>query len=531
MARNEARALTLVADGAVFCFVILHGDFEHVIAAYTDAVNFGWFVARLGLVRGARMLGCVGLAHDRILTRSAGSARSCDIGDNISESANLAPIGVCAGVRQTGLLQFYASGVAARSTARPMMAKNSRPKWIVAALAVALVVIVLVVLAGRGQAPTVSIVQVSREDLTASITSNGKVEPISPVIAHAQFATFVDKVMVSEGQSVHRGELILSLNAADIGSQLAQARQDLLSAQNTLRNARAGGPPNDVAQLGGDLQAARARVADLERTHAALTELVAKQAATQDELAQNQAALAEARANLQALEQKTAALKQQTSVDAEAADLRVKQAQGQVQSLEEKLRSATVTAEGDVTVYSLPVHAGDYVKVGDILAEMADLRQVRVRAFVDEPDLGSLEPNEDVRVNWDAMPNRTWAGKVEQVPKQVVARGTRSVGEVLCSVQNDKVELLPNVNVEVHILVRQRPGVLVVPRRAVSYENGQHYVFVFDGEKVHRRQFEVGIASDKSYEVVSGLALGDKIALPGDMDLKDGTEVRVTEAK
>jgi HlyD family secretion protein len=529
--RNEGSALTLVADGAVLGFVILHGDFEHIIAAYADAVNFGCFVARLALVRGARMLSCVRLAHEGILTRYAGSARWCDISYSISQSANLALIGVCAGMRQTGLLQFYASGVATGSTAQPTMEKNSRSKWIVAALAVTLIVIVLVVLAGRGQAPAVSIAQVSREDLTASITSNGKVEPISRITARAQFPTFVDKVMVSEGQSVHRGQLILSLNAADIGSQLAQARQDLLSAQTTLRNARAGGPPNEVAQLGGDLEKAKAQVANLERTQASLTDLVAKQAATQDELNQNQALLAEARANLQALEQKTAALKRQTGVDAEAADLRVKQAQGQVQSLEEKLHSATVTAEVDGTLYSLPVHAGDYVKVGDILAEMADLRQVRVRAFVDEPDLGSLEPNEDVKVNWDAMPNRTWTGKVEQVPKQVVARGTRSVGEVLCSVQNDKVELLPNVNVEVHILVRQRPGVLVVPRRAVSYENGQHYVFVFDGEKVHRRQFEVGIASDKSYEVVSGLALGDKIALPGDVDLKDGMEVRVTEAK
>lgn len=452
-------------------------------------------------------------------------------GRGICEGANLALIGVCAGMRQGGLLQFYASGVAARSTARPMMAENTRSKWIVVTLAVALAVIVLVIFAGRGKAPSVPIAKVSREDLTASITSNGKVEPISPVTARAQFPTFVDKVMVTEGQSVHRGQLILSLNAADIQSQLAQARQDLLSAQTTLQNARAGGPPNEVAQLAGDLQKAQSQVANLERTQAALVELVSKQAATQDELAQNKAALAEARANLQSVEQKTAALKHQTNVDAEAANLRVKQAQGQVQSLEEKLRSATVTAEGDGTVYSLPVRAGDYVKVGDILSEMADLRQVRVRAFVDEPDLGSLAQDEDVKVSWDAMPNRTWTGKVEQVPKQVVARGSRSVGEVLCSVQNDKVELLPNVNVEVHILVRERPGVLVVPRLAVRYENGKHYVFVFDGEKVHRREIEVGVASNEKYEVVSGVSLGDKIALPGEVEMKDGMEVRATEAK
>lgn len=411
------------------------------------------------------------------------------------------------------------------------MAENNTRKWIVLALVVVLVVVVLVVLAGRAQAPAVPIVTVSREDLASAITSNGKVEPISPYTARAQFPTFVQKVMATEGQAVHRGRVILILGDADTRSQLAQARGDLLAAQTNLQNSRAGGPPNEVAQLAGDLQKAQSQVANLERTQKALTELVAKQAATQDELAQNEAALTQARANLQALEQRSAALKQQASVDAESASLRVKQLQDQVQALEVKLRSATVTALLDGTLYSLPVRVGDYVKVGDILAEMADLRQVRVRAFVDEPDLGWLAPDEDVQVNWDAMPNRQWSGKVEQVPKQVVARGTRSVGEVLCSVKNDKVELLPNINVEVHIVVRQRPGVLVVPRAAVRYDNGQHYVFVFDGEKVHRRDIAVGVASATKYEVVSGLALGDKIALPVDIDLKDGMEIRPTEGK
>jgi HlyD family secretion protein len=411
------------------------------------------------------------------------------------------------------------------------MAEKNNRKWIALALAVALALVVIIVLAGRGQAPEVPIAKVSREDLASAITSNGKVEPISPFTARAQFPTFVSKIMASEGQSVHRGQVILVLDNADTKSQLAQARTDLLAAQTALQNAHAGGPPNEVAQLAGDLQKAQSQVANLERTQKALTELVAKQAATQDEFAQNAAALAQARANLQALQQRTQALNQQASVDAQTAALRVKQDQDTVQSLEARLRSANVTAPLDGILYSLPVRVGDYVKVGDVLAEMADLHQVRVRAFVDEPDLGWLAPDESVQVNWDAMPNRTWTGKVEQVPKQVVARGTRSVGEVLCSVENDKVELLPNINVEVHITVRQRPGVLVVPRDAVRYDNNEHYVFVFDGDKVHRHDITVGVASFDKYEVVSGLSLGDKIALPKDTDLKDGMEIRAAEAK
>src|SRR5580692_4999356 len=303
------------------------------------------------------------------------------------------------------------------------MPVNNKPKWVIASLAVALGVVLLIVLAERGPAPQVQIVSVTREDLTASITGNGKVEPISPTVARAQFPTFVADVKASEGQLVRKGQLILTLDAADQRAQLSQARADLLAARTELRNAHAGGPPDDVAQLRGDVQKAETQVANLERTQQALAQLVTKGAATQEEVAQNQAALATARANLQTFQQKKAALAQRAAVTSQSATLRVQQERDQVVALEGKVRSATVIAPVDGTLYSLPVRRGDFVKLGDVLAEMADLRQVRVRAFVDEPDLGALKPNQAVQVKWDAMANRTWTGKIEQLPKQVVPRG------------------------------------------------------------------------------------------------------------
>ncbi|HEY6443740.1 MAG TPA: efflux RND transporter periplasmic adaptor subunit [Candidatus Acidoferrales bacterium] len=411
-----------------------------------------------------------------------------------------------------------------------MAQSKKRDRTIIAVLIACLVALIVIVLGLRSQPPVVPVVTVTREDLNVDITSNGKVEPISPAVAHAEFPTFVKKVMVAEGQAVHRGEVILTLDAADIRSQLAQARADGLAAQTDLRNARAGGPPEQVAQLKGDLQAARVQVKNLETTDKALRELVAKQAATQDELAQNDASLAKARANLSALEARKQDLQQRSATSIEAANLRFSKSQDEVQSLEEKARSATVISPLDGTLYSLPVHAGDYVKVGDTLAEMANLGHVRVRAFVDEPDLGLLEPSQDVEVTWDAKPGSVWTGHTEQVPKQVVARGMRSVGEVLCSVDNDKLELLPNTNVEVKILVHERRGAVVVPRAAVREDKSGHYVFVFDGNKVRRRDISVGIASTSKYEVMSGLMVGDRVAEPVDQNLKNGMEVRPGEA-
>ncbi|HEY0704068.1 MAG TPA: efflux RND transporter periplasmic adaptor subunit [Candidatus Acidoferrales bacterium] len=411
------------------------------------------------------------------------------------------------------------------------MAENTRRKWIIAVVAIVLIVALIVLLSSRGHAPRVQVANVARQDLISAIVSNGKVEPVSPATSRAEFPTFVTDVKATEGQAVRRGQVILTLDDADIRAQLSQARADLLIAQTDLKNGHMGGPPDEVAQLQGDLAKAQTQVANLERTQQSLKDLLAKQAATQDEVAQNDAALATARANLLTLQQKKSALGQRTSVSVESAGLRVAQARDQVASLERKVQSATVIAATNGTLYSLPVRKSDFVKVGDVLAEMADLSQVRVRAFVDEPDLGSLAENQDVQVKWDARPNQTWNGKVEQVPKQVVPRGARSVGEVLCSINNDKLELLPNINVEVRILVHELHQVLVIPRGAVNADAAGHFVWVYKDGVVNRRNITIGIASASNYQVVSGLNLGDQVVDRTEDEMRDGMKVRASEAK
>ena len=202
-----------------------------------------------------------------------------------------------------------------------------------------------------------------------------------------------------------------------------------------------------------------------------------------------------------------------------------------VAALEDKVRQGRIIAPTDGTLYSFPARAGDFVKVGDLLAELADLHKVRVRAFIDEPEMGGLEPDLPVTITWDALPNRAWRGKTEIIPKQVVARGTRSVGELLCSVDNDKLELLPNTNVNVRIKSNERLNVLAVPRGAVETEGGQRYVFVVKAgirdSTLEKRPIQVGIADTTSYEVLGGLREGEMVALPGDVELRDGMIVKV----
>jgi HlyD family secretion protein len=393
---------------------------------------------------------------------------------------------------------------------------------------------VLVRLSGREPVAKIAAVSPVRDNLVSSISSNGKVEPISPFVMRAPLDTFVEKVAGVEGQAVKKGQLLLELNVKDASAQLADAQGRLLRAQDELRAAQGGGKPDEAARVAGDLAKAQADRDRLEKNHESLERLVAKQAATRDELAANDFSLANAQAEVKRLSAAKQEFERAVKLDAGRSSLTVQQLQSEIAALRSKVASARITAPADGTLYSLPVKAGDYVKTGDLLAEMADLHRVRVRAFIDEPELGALEPGDTVKITWDALPNRSWTGKTEVIPKQVVARGTRSVGELLCAVDNQKLELLPNINVDVRIHSNERNNVLTVPRAAVDSEGGHRYVFVITKNalsvgksRLARREIRVGIADATSFEVMSGLQENEMVALPGDAVLHDGMAVKI----
>jgi HlyD family secretion protein len=405
------------------------------------------------------------------------------------------------------------------------MEKKLRNLIALSLLLAGIVAFILVAVSGRQPVAKISAMTPVRENITSSVSSNGKVEPISPFSIRAQLETFVEKVAVSEGQNVHKGQLLLVLNVKDASSQLSAARARLLRAADDLRSAKAGGRTDDLAK-------ALAERDRLQRNHDSLERLLAHGAATKDEIAANDLALGKAQSEVTRLTAVKHEFEGQANLDSSRGTLTVQQARSDVALLEEKVGQGRIIAPIDGTLYALPVKQGDFVKLGDLLAEMADLHKIRVRAFIDEPELGSLETNQPVKITWDALPNRVWLGKTEVIPKQVVPRGSRSVGELLCSVDNDKLELLPNTNVNVRINSQERLNVVAIPRGSVETQGSDRFVFVVKNSvgksTLEKRPIRVGIADATNYEVVSGLQEGEVIALPGDVDLRDGMNVKIT---
>jgi HlyD family secretion protein len=398
-------------------------------------------------------------------------------------------------------------------------------------------VAVLVWVSRRKPIPVVELYTVARGDIMAEVSTNGRVEPISPYEMRSLVESRVVKVNATEGQSVKRGQVLVLLDDAAVQAQLSQARQQLLANQESLRIARQGGSATEIAQIDSDIQKDELDRANQQREVAALEKLVPQHAATQQELTDKRAALARTEADLQRLRTQRAEASRSASTDTNRFTLAVQQSQETIRDLEERAKSTRVIAPIDGTLYSLPVKVNDPAKTGDLLAAVADLRHVRVRAYIDEPELGGIESGQKAFISWDALPNKTWVGQTGPPPKEVVARNTRSVGELLCNVDNVDQRLIPNINVGVKIELSQRTGVPVVPRNAVSFGGGRRYVFVVPSAnrgvvtQLTSREVRLGTSNSTMFEIVSGLREGESVALPSNIQLKDGMRVRTADTE
>jgi HlyD family secretion protein len=164
-----------------------------------------------------------------------------------------------------------------------------------------------------------------------------------------------------------------------------------------------------------------------------------------------------------------------------------------------------------------------------LLVQEADLSRVLVRAFVDEPDVGRLQPGQKVEITWDALPGRIWTGSVNTVPSTVKLRGSRNVGETTCVVDNHDLRLLPNVNVGVTIVIAEHSNVLTLQRDALRIDESKPYVYKIIGHHVKRQTIEFSLQNLTRVEITSGLSDGDVVALPAEESkpLFDGATVKV----
>lgn len=404
--------------------------------------------------------------------------------------------------------------------------KRRSRTWIVVGVLACLAIIPVFTRQGPLKVRTTT---VERGPIRSLISTNGKVEPIRNFEAHAPIATTVKRLLVKEGDHVRRGQLLLQLDDSDLRSQASRAQAQIRAAQADQADLTTGGTREEVLTLHSDLIKARATRDNAQRNLDAMRRLQQQGAASSGEVQVAEQALQRAQTDLALLQQK----QKDRYSKPEVAKVKAlgAEAQAAYEAALDELDKSTVRAPFDGIVYAVPVKQGAYVQTGDLLLQEGDLTNMVVRSFVDEPDIGRLAEGQKIEVTWDAMPGRIWDGTVSSVPSTVKLHGSRNVGEVTCSVNNQDLRLLPNVNVGVTIITAEKSDVLTLSREAVRNDDSQPYVYQVVNGRLERRDVQVALQNLTRVEITGGLPDHAQVAL-STIDLKpltDGARVKVVQ--
>jgi len=375
----------------------------------------------------------------------------------------------------------------------------------------------------KNDAPRVPFARVIRETLVSTLPTNGKVEPIEWQAVRVERAGLVGKVPVQEGQVVSQGAVLATMSETGLQADLETAEARAAQARADIATIDAGGKQVELTAIENDLARERAARDVAQRDYASLRRLADKQAATAVEVQAARSKLNAAELAIDSLARRRAALI--GTSDKAVALARLRDAEAAVELAKNHIAETVIRAPIAGMVYNLTARPGLYLNVGDLVANVGQTGRLRVRVYVDEPELGRVQPGQPVTITWDALPGRRWEGTVERKPANIVPLGSRQVGEVPCTIDNPGRELVPGTNVDAHIRTATVAHALTIAKECLRRDANGVGVFVLHGDRIVWQPVTTGVSSVTRVEIAGGLAEGDAVALPTELTLRNGEVV------
>jgi HlyD family secretion protein len=377
---------------------------------------------------------------------------------------------------------------------------------------------------------------VQPQDLVASVTASGRIEPQTKVDISADITGRITQIAVKEGDWVKKGQFLLQIDPSQYEASVARA-EALLSAST-------------ASQV-----QARANYDQAERTVGRAKELSTSSPnlISTEAVEQAQTAFDVAKANLNAanaqMAQNRATL--QDSKDQRAKTRLISPLDGRVTRLNVEV--------GEVAV------PGTFSRETALLMTVADLSVILAKVQVDETDVVRLALGDSVRVTIDAFPDTAFVGRVTEISNSAQLTATATAGgssdravdfDVEVTISNPPADIRPDLSATAKVLTDTRTQVPSVPIIALTVrphevvpnesapsgseaaDTSEKKMVDTEGVFVVREGIatftpvKVGIAGEEYFEVVSGVQLGDSIVAGTYQtirDLQDSAKVRAAK--
>ncbi len=367
--------------------------------------------------------------------------------------------------------------------------------------------------------PVVVAEPVRRARVTQTVLVSGRVLPPAEVELTARVEAPAIEVLVDEGDTVERGQVLARFDRTSAEAEVARARAVLARAVAGLGRSRRIAPLLAEERVG----AARVPQLEAERNLAQARALAATGALASSELSAAEDALARAESSARAAELELSATR---GAERQVAGAGVEEARAALVLAEDRLAQTTVSAPVAGVVLSRAIEVGDTARPGAVLFTLAVGGAPRLRVEPDERFLAQLAIGQSAIASADAFPDRTFPARVSFIAPAVDPE--RGTVEVRLSPSEAVPFLRPNMTVSVEITVAEAEGALVVPTELVhDAASDAPWVWVAADGALSRRAIHLGLRGDEHVQVLEGLVEDQRVLRVTDPRLEHGSRVRV----
>lgn len=206
----------------------------------------------------------------------------------------------------------------------------------------------------------------------------------------------------------------------------------------------------------------------------------------------------------------------------------LKVAQADAELAAARLAKTEIRAPFPGTLGLRSVSVGDYVKEGADIVNLESTDPLKVDFRVPEVFVSQVRPGQQLQVQADSLPDRTWPGQVLAINPLIDANGRSIV--IRAQVSNRDGQLRPGMFARVRLLTSDLRDSLLIPEESIFPVGDDKFVYkVVDG-RAQRQRVELGQRREGKVEIVAGLGKDDLVVTAGVVKLRDGAPVKVANA-
>jgi membrane fusion protein (multidrug efflux system) len=172
------------------------------------------------------------------------------------------------------------------------------------------------------------------------------------------------------------------------------------------------------------------------------------------------------------------------------------------------------------------VSVGEYITAGQALVNLEAVDPVKADFRVPEKFLPAIRVGQTIRIKVDAFPKDSFAGKVYAIDPRLDVAGRSLL--VRAMVPNQDQRLRPGLFARVTVILQLKEDALTIPEQAIVPQGDSQFVFKIVDGKVHLTKVVIGTRREGRVEILDGLAAGDEVVTAGQLKIREGSAVTVT---